>query len=127
MDIITLFIFFIVIELFESTWQKSQNLYGLLYNNYHIYKKSIFMYFLFNGSFFYSIFLSTYLNNMNFLMLSIVAFKFFDIAFKLTLMKRIDSGYNVEEVLPNINITFLLRYLNVFIYPITFIIAAYYI
>lgn len=123
MDIITLFILFIVIELFESTWQKSQNLYGLLDNNYQLYKKSIFLYFLFNGSFFYSIFLSVYLHNMSFWMLSIVAFKFFDISFKLTLMKRIDDGYNIEEVLPNIDITLLLRYFNVWIYPLTFLFA----
>lgn len=123
MDIITLLIIFIAIELFESNWQKADTLYGLLNNNYLIYKKSLLLYFVFNGSFFYTIFLSVFLQNTSFLMLSIIGIKFFDIAFKLTLLRRIDMGYNIDEALPNIVITPLLRYFNVLIYPITFCFA----
>lgn len=123
MEILSLLLIFVAIELFESNWQKSDTLYGLLDNNYQIYKKSLLLYFLLNGSFFYSIYLSISLHNTSFLMLSIIAIKFFDMAFKLTLLRRIDMGYNIEEVIPNVIMTPLLRYLNVVIYPVIFYFA----
>lgn len=88
MDIISLFLIFIAIEIFESNWQKSDTLHGVIYNNYTIYKKSILLFFLLNLSFIYSIFLVIYLQNNSFLMLSIVGVKFLDISLKLTIMKK---------------------------------------
>ena len=127
MDVLSLFFIFIAIEVFESNWQKSDTLYGLLANNYSIYKTNIFLYFLLNFSFIYSIFLVIYLQNNSFLMLSIVAVKFVDISFKLNLMSKIKNQIPLEEILPNINMTFLFRYMNAFIYPLTFLFAVEYI
>lgn len=126
MEIVTLFIIFVAIEIFESNWQKSDSLYGLIYNNYSVYKTNIFLFFLLNASFIYSIFLVIYLQNNSFLMLSIIGVKFLDISLKLNLMKKIDNEIPLEEVLPNIRMTLLYRYLNVLIYPITFLFSENY-
>lgn len=124
MEIISLFFIFIAIELFESNWQKSDTLFGLISNNFSIFRKNIFIYFLLHPSFFYTIFLSFYLNNFGFLMSSILILKFLDISFKLTLMKNLLKGKNIDELLQiNIKITPLFRYMNAIIYPITFLFA----
>lgn len=123
MDIISLLLIFIAIELFESNWQKSNDLHGLLANNYSIYKQNIFLYFLLNASFIYSIFLVIYLQNNSFWMLSIVGIKFLDIAFKLTIMQKISNGINLDEIMPNIPMGPMLRYLNAILYPLIFIFA----
>lgn len=117
-------IVFILLEIFESTWQKADTLFGIIYNNYHIYKKNIFLYFLLNTTFFYSIFLAFYLNNFSFWMSSIIIIKFFDIVFKLSLIKKIDNEEGLTQIVPidiKMNNTF--RYINVLIYPISFIFA----
>ncbi|PLY09651.1 MAG: hypothetical protein C0625_00160 [Arcobacter sp.] len=127
MDVISFFFIFIAIELFESNWQKSDTLYGFLSNNYSIYKTNIFLYFLLNFSFIYSIFLVIYLQNNSFLMLSIIGIKFLDIAFKLNIMTKIRDNIALEEIMPNIKMNFLFRYMNAIIYPITFLFAVGYI
>jgi uncharacterized membrane protein YvlD (DUF360 family) len=60
-------------------------------------------------------------------MISIVGIKFLDIAFKLSIMTKMDKGINLDEVMPNIQMGFVLRYLNALIYPLSFIIASNYI
>lgn len=57
-------------------------------------------------------------------MSSILIVKFLDISFKLTMMKKLNDGLTIEEVMPiNINMTPLYRYMNVLIYPLSFIFA----
>lgn len=124
MEIIYLFFIFVAIELFETNWQKSDNLYGLLENNFLVFKKSIFLYFILHLSFFYSIFLSITLNNFGFWMSSIIVLKFLDISLKLSIMKKMLNGFSLEQIIPfNANISPILRYLNVLIYPISFLFA----
>lgn len=126
MDIISLFFIFIAVEIFESNWQKSETLHGVIYNNYAIYKKNIFLFFLLNLGFIYSIFLVVYLQNNSFLMLSIVGIKFLDISLKLKLMKKIDENINIEDIFPNIKMNFLFRYINAIIYPLSFLLSENY-
>jgi len=124
MDLLSLFLIFISVELFESNWQKSDSIYGLITNNYKIYQKNIFLYFTFHLSFFYTIFISIYLSNFSFWMSSILIIKFLDIAFKLSLMQKISKGFSIEEIMPlNIKMTPLFRYMNVLIYPLSFVFA----
>jgi hypothetical protein len=124
MSILTLFLIFIVLEFFESTWQKSDTLYGLIYNNFSIFNKNIILYFLLHTTFFYTIFLSFYLNNFSFWMSSILVIKFLDISFKLTLMQKLSSGKELNEIIPmNINMNLAFRYMNLIIYPLTFLFA----
>ncbi|MGJ0455911.1 hypothetical protein NG782_04290 [Aliarcobacter cryaerophilus] len=124
MEIVHFFFIFVVIELFESNWQKSSTLHGMLENNFLVYKRNIFLYFILHISFFYSIYLSISSNNFGFWMSSILALKFFDIIFKLSIMKKLSDGINIDEIVPfDANITPILRYLNVIIYPLLFIFA----
>lgn len=124
MEIIYLLFIFIAIELFETNWQKSSTLYGILNNNFLAFKKGIFLYFTLHLSFFYAIFLSFSLDNFGFWMSSIIVLKFLDISLKLSIMKKLSDGLTIEQIIPfNANITPILRYLNVLIYPITFLFA----
>ncbi len=124
MTILSLFLIFIALEFFESTWQKSDTLYGLIYNNFSIFNKNIILYFLLHTTFFFTILVSFYLNNFNFWMSSILVIKFLDISFKLTLMQKLSSGKELNEIIPmNINMNLVFRYMNVLIYPLTFLFA----
>jgi hypothetical protein len=124
MNTIYLLIIFIVLELFESKWQKSDSLHGIIKNNFSIFRKNIFIYFLLHITFFYTIFLSFYLNNFTFWMSSILIIKFLDISFKLVLMKKLSIGKSVYELIPlDIKMTLIFRYMNVLIYPLTFLFA----
>ena len=72
----------------------------------------------------YTIFLSFYLNNFTFWMSSILVIKFLDISFKLTLMQKLSSGKEINELIPmNINMNLVFRYMNLVIYPLTFLFA----
>lgn len=126
MDIISLFIIFIAIELFESNWQKADTLYGLLANNFKIYSTNIFLFFVLNASFIYAIFLVIYLQNNSIWMLSIVGIKFLDVAFKINIMTKISNNISLEEIMPDVRMNFLFRYMNVLVYPLTFLISADY-
>ncbi len=124
MEIVLFFLIFVGLEFFESSWQKSNSLFGLISNNFNVFHKNIFLYFVLHLSFFYTIFLSFYFNNFGFWMSSIFILKFADISFKLSIMKKLLKGISVEDIVPmNIVMTPLLRYFNVLIYPITFLFA----
>ena len=91
-------------------------------NNYAIFQKNIFTYFLLNPTFVYSIFLTFYLNLFNMFMYSIIFIKFLDISFRLHIITKMNKGMKLEELLPiDIQINNYFRYLNVLIYPSTFI------
>ena len=120
--IIFLLFILILLEIFESTWQKSNTFYGLIKNNYQLYNKNIFLYFLFNPTFFFSIYISMFFNNFGFLMSSIIVMKFLDISFKLFLLSKIKNNEDITYLVPmNIKYTIFLRYFNVILYPITFL------
>lgn len=124
MDIISLLFIFIVLEFFESYWQKSETLYGFINNNFLLFKKNIFLYFILHLSFLYTIFLSLYFNNFGLWMSSIFIIKFVDISLKLSIMKKLLNGIGIEEIIPiNINMSPILRYFNVVVYPLTFLFA----
>jgi len=122
--IIVLSVLFVCLELFESTWQKADTFYGVIKNNYNIYEKNIFIYFLFNPTFFFSLYLSMQFNNYGFLMSSIIVLKFLDISFRLLLMEKIQKNEDVSYlILIDIEYSMLLRYFNVLLYPMTFILT----
>ena len=124
MNFITLLLIFVVLEFFESNWQKSNTLYGILNNNFLLFSKNIFLYFILHVTFFYTIFLSFYFSNFGFWMSSIFIVKFMDICFKLSIMKKLSNGFLLEEIIStNINITPIIRYFNVIVYPLTFLFA----
>ena len=124
MDTFLLLFIFIALEFFESNWQKSDSLYGVLINNFLLFRKNIFIYFSMHVTFFYTIFLSFYFNNFGFWMSSIFIVKFLDISFKLSIMKKLSNGVPIERIMEiNVKMTPVLRYFNVIVYPLTFLFA----
>ncbi len=121
-DLIFYFALFLALELFESNWQKSDSLYGVLTNNYRIYKKHMILYFFMNPTFFYSIYLSMVFNDFGFWMSSIVILKFLDIIFRLSILNKLDKKQDIKEILPfNPPMNIYFSYLNLFIYlPLLF-------
>ncbi|WP_419769080.1 MAG: hypothetical protein ACNI3C_06900 [Candidatus Marinarcus sp.] len=121
---IFLFFLFVALELFEANWQKSDTLHGVIQNNFMVYQKSLFTFFILNPTFFYTLFLMVYLNNQTLLMLVMALIKFADVAFKISMMKKLSDGQTLEEVMPmNVKMGILYRYMNVVIYPLTFLFA----
>jgi hypothetical protein len=116
-----LFLIFIALEIFESQWQKADHFYGLIKNNYTTYKKSKLLFFAFNPTFIYAIYLAVSLSHYSFLMNAIIVLKFADISFRLHLCNKIDNDEDISDLIPyNLEYNFVFRYLNVLIYPITF-------
>jgi len=114
----------IFLEFYESTWQKAPDLHGMMNNNYAIFQKNIFTYFLLNPTFIYSIYLTFYLNLFNMWMYSIILIKFVDISFRLHIITKMSNGMQLEEILPlDIQMNNYFRYLNVLIYPLSLIFA----
>ncbi len=115
---------FILLEFFESTWQKADTFYGVIYNNYKIYNKGIFTYFILNTTFIYSLFLAIYLNNFSFWMSCIIVLKFLDLSFRLHLVNKIKNDESISSLVPvDITMNIYFRYINVLIYPLSFIFA----
>ncbi len=124
MDTFLLLFIFIALEFFESNWQKSDSLYGVLINNFLLFRKNIFIYFSMHVTFLYTIFLSFYFSNFGFWMSSIFIVKFLDISFKLSIMKKLSNGVPIERIMEiNVKMTPVLRYFNVIVYPLTFLFA----
>lgn len=124
-NILYLFFIFIALELFETNWQKSDTFYGLIKNNYLVYKKGIFIFFLFNPTFIYAIFLSYYLGNYTLLMSLIIGLKFADVSFRLHIINKIDKDEDIGQIIPDMPMNTMLRYMNVFIYPTSFIMSLF--
>lgn len=124
MNLTLLFFTFFALELFESNWQKAPTFLGVLKNNYLVYKKSIFLYFLLNPTFIYALYLSITLNNFSFWMSSIVLLKFVDIAFRLHLITKIDNNESIDNLIPfDFKMSLPLRYMNAVLYPAMFVFA----
>ena len=121
-----LVIIFIALELFESNWQKADSFYGVIKNNYKVYSKSILFFIFLNPTFFYAIYLAFTLNNFDFFMNMIIVLKFADISFRLHLMKKIQYDEDITSLIPmDIPMNNFLRYLNVIIYPTTFLFSIF--
>ena len=116
-DLIFLFGLFLAFELFESNWQKSDTLYGVIDNNYKIYKKSIYLFIVMNPTFFYAIYVAMKLNNFGFMMSSIIVLKFLDISFRLSIMNKIENNQSIKHILPiDIKMDGIMQYLNIILY-----------
>lgn len=114
-------VFFAALEVFESNWQKSDTFAGVIKNNYQIYKKSIFLFILLNPTFIYALYLAISMNNYSFLMNMIIILKFADISFRLHLSRKIEMEEDLSTLVPqDMEYNFVLRYINVVIYPVTF-------
>jgi len=100
MDILTQFIvIMIVLELFEAHLQKAETLGAVIDKLYLYYKQSVFLFFIIHPTFYFVLFISLYLNVLNFYIITILLIKIFDIFFKIELIKQRYIYQNMEKEL----------------------------
>ncbi len=89
MNILTqIVLLMLIIELIETHLHKADTL-GLMINRlYGYYQKSVFLFFLVHPSFYFVVFVSIYLNLLNFYMIAIFLLKGLDIFFKIELIRQ---------------------------------------
>ena len=89
MEILTqLIIIMIVLELMEASLQRANTLGTMIEKLYVYYNKSIFLFFMIHPTFYFTLFVSLYLNLVNFYIIAILLIKTFDIFFKIELIKQ---------------------------------------
>jgi len=81
-------IIMILLELFEIYLHKARTLGEMIDKLYGYYKKSIFLFFMVHPTFYFVIFVSIYLDILNFYMVTILLIKTFDIFFKIELIRQ---------------------------------------
>ena len=89
MEILTqLIIIMIVLELIEANLQKAGALGKMIEKLYVYYNKSVFLFFMIHPTFYFVLFVSLYLNVLNFYIIAILTIKVFDIFFKIELIRQ---------------------------------------
>ena len=117
------FVFLLVIlEFIEISWQKGRTLKELLAYNYMTYEYSVLYYFFKHTSFIFLLFVIIYTNVYNVYTITIIVMKFADISFKLYIIdniKKHGDKYIIELFnSQDFEITPVLRYSNMIIYPL---------
>jgi len=78
----------LIIELIETHLHKAETLGLIIDRLYGYYQKSVFLFFLVHPSFYFTVFVSLYLNILNFYMIAILLLKGLDIFFKIEMMRQ---------------------------------------
>lgn len=100
MEILTqLIIIMIVLELIEANLQKAGTLEEMIEKLYVYYNKSVFLFFIIHPSFYFVLFVSLYLNVLNFYIIAILTIKVFDMFFKIELIRQRYIRKNMDEEL----------------------------
>ena len=110
---------FILLELYESQWQKATTLVGMLARMFEFYNKSIFIFLLKHPTFYFAIWFMI-LTDYNIYALSLFAIKMLDIGTKIFLMKKVFIDKDISEELSLTILTPLNKYLpyvGVIAYP----------
>ena len=125
MEILTqLLIIMIILELMEASLQRAKTLGGMIEKLYVYYNKSIFLFFMIHPTFYFILFVSLYLNLVNFYIIAILLIKTFDIFFKIELIKQRflqkDMDKELEGML-SLRMTPLMGFIGVIMYvPLLF-------
>ncbi len=78
----------LMIELIETHLHRADTLELMIERLYGYYQKSVFLFFLVHPSFYFVIFISIYLNLLNFYIIAILILKSLDIFFKIEMMRQ---------------------------------------
>jgi hypothetical protein len=87
----------IILELFEAYMQRASTLYGVIEKLYGWYSKSIFFFFLMHPAFYFTLFVVIATDRLNIYMILLLAFKIFDLFYKLELIKKIFIQQKVPQ------------------------------
>lgn len=117
--ILKILLFFIVLELYEVSWQKEKTLIGMLTQMYHYYSKSVFLFLLMHPSFYFGIGFMIF-SDFNGYAILLVIIKTADI---LTKIKLIEAVFIKQKISQEMSVMLLspvhplLAYIGVIGYP----------
>ena len=118
-------ILFIVLELYEVSWQKAETLMGMLVRMYQPYRKNIFLFLVMQPTFYFSIGFAM-MSNYNPYALMLLFIKTMDVATKIQLLEQVFTKKELTHELSVVLLTPINRfmpYVGAFIYPILIILA----
>lgn len=118
----------IVLELIEAKMQKASTLGTMIERLYGYYQKSVFLFFLIHPTFYFVLFVSLYLDLLNFYIIVILLMKTFDMFFKIEMIKQKYITKNMERELTSmleLKMAPWMEYLGVIIYVPLFIMALF--
>ena len=125
-DVVLNYIFlFIILEIYEISWQKAPSIMGMLIRMYKHYQKSIFLFLIMQPTFYFAIGFAI-LTNYAPSALILLFIKTFDIATKILLIEQIFTKKELSQELSLIllaPINSFLPYIGVIIYPILIALA----
>jgi hypothetical protein len=84
-------------EMFESAWQYSPDMKGLLYRVYLWYRRSILLFFAMHTGYLFVLFLSLYYDLLNLPIVVMLIFKTLDIFSKIELVKTVFVYKRIDE------------------------------
>ena len=99
--LIEIMVVMILLEIFESSWQRADSVEGILENSFVYYQKSIFLFFLMHPTFYFVLFVSLYTSVLNLGIISILIFKALDLLFKLDIINKHFINHNLDIELAN--------------------------
>lgn len=117
--ILKILLFFIVLELYEVSWQKEKTLIRMLTRMYHYYSRSVFLFLLMHPSFYFSIGFMIF-SDFNGYAILLVVIKTADI---LTKIKLIEAVFIKQKISQEMSVMLLspihplLAYIGVIGYP----------
>ena len=103
-DIYTLTLIYILLELFETQWQKADTMMGMLLRMYERYRSNILLFLILHPTFYFTIYLAM-ATNYRAEILFVLFIKTFDIATKIILIIQIFEKKEVSMELSQMLIT----------------------
>lgn len=82
-------IILLLLELVEAYLQRAQTLFGVIERLYGYYKQSIFLFFLVQPGFYFTLFVALETGVLNAAMIFLLALKIFDIFYKIELVRKV--------------------------------------
>jgi hypothetical protein len=97
-DIYTLTLIYLLLELFETQWQKAGTLVGMLENMYAKFRGNVLLFLLLHPTFYFTIYLAM-ITDYSAEILLVLFIKTFDIATKIILMVQVFEKQEVSQEL----------------------------
>jgi len=123
--LVELIIIMIILELIEAHLQKAETLKEMIEKLYLYYDKSVFLFFIIHPTFYFVLFVSLYLDILDFYIVAILTIKTFDMFFKIELIKQCYLNKTIDDELKRMltmQLTPWMSVLGVFIHaPLLFI------
>ncbi len=117
--ILNYILLFVLLEIYEISWQKAPNIMGMLIRMHNYYQKSIFLFLIMQPTFYFAIGFAM-LTNYASTALILLFIKTFDIATKILLIEQVFIKKELSQELNQVLLTPInsfLPYLGLLLYP----------